>query len=386
MKRCGLYDLAQIFALRLFAPLRLCVNLSSRQDAKSRKDQSLSTTQNYASTSGIASLTAEALCWRIFRVSKEIRESLAEIILQLREQLQFYGDLGLADIGGSSSAEPAPVASFTSTPAPVLAAVSSPSPPPVASPLPRNPLPETAVREKTATPQNPAQEEKPSLLPKKGEGISQTGLFGDLAFEPGTASSRNALPVLSALPVDATLEAIRADIGDCRRCKLHEQRTKIVFGEGNPQAKLMFVGEGPGADEDLTGRPFVGRAGQLLDKIIAAIGLKREDVYIGNVVKCRPPQNRTPERDEVDTCEPFLFRQIALINPKVIVALGSPAFQCLFRTREPISRARGAFRDWNGIKVMPTFHPAYLLRSPDKKREAWEDMKIVRDYLNSISG
>jgi uracil-DNA glycosylase family 4 len=145
----------------------------------------------------------------------------------------------------------------------------------------------------------------------------------------------------------------------------------------------VFVGEGPGADEDASGRPFVGRAGQLLDKIIVAIGLKREEVYIANIVKCRPPGNRTPERDEVETCEPFLLRQLAFIRPDVIVALGSPAFQCLLRTREPITRARGEWREWNGIKVMPTFHPAFLLRSPDKKREVWEDMKKVRDYLNT---
>lgn len=156
-----------------------------------------------------------------------------------------------------------------------------------------------------------------------------------------------------------------------------------MFGEGSPQAKLVFVGEGPGADEDATGRPFVGRAGQLLDKIIEAIGMRREEVYIANIVKCRPPGNRTPERDEVDTCEPFLWRQLAFIRPEVIVALGSPAFQCLVKTREPITQARGQWRDWNGIKLMPTFHPAFLLRSPDKKREVWEDMKKVRDYLNT---
>ena len=225
-------------------------------------------------------------------------------------------------------------------------------------------------------------------MPKKKEPIeapaAQSGLFGDITPEPVASKKPSGLPVLDNYPIDATLEAIRADIGDCTRCKLHEHRTKIVFGEGNPKAELIFVGEGPGADEDVTGRPFVGRAGQLLDKIIAAIGRKREDVYIANVVKCRPPLNRTPEKDETDTCEQFLFRQIKLISPKVIVALGSPAFQCLFRTKETITRARGEFRDWNGIQVMPTFHPAYLLRSPDKKREAWEDMKKVRDYLNSI--
>jgi DNA polymerase len=147
----------------------------------------------------------------------------------------------------------------------------------------------------------------------------------------------------------------------------------------------MFIGEGPGADEDATGRPFVGRAGQLLDKIISAIGMKREEVYIANVVKCRPPGNRTPEREEVSTCEPFLYRQIAVIRPKVIVTLGSPAFQCVLRSRDSVSRVRGEWRELDGIAVMPTFHPAYLLRSPDKKREVWEDMKKVRKYLDEAA-
>ena len=148
-----------------------------------------------------------------------------------------------------------------------------------------------------------------------------------------------------------------------------------------PKCELL---EAPGADEDATGRPFVGRAGQLLDKIIAAIGLKRDECYIANVVKCRPPGNRTPERDETATCEQFLFRQLALIKPQVIVALGSPAFQCLLRTKDTITRSRGEWREWNGIKVMPTFHPAYLLRDPSKKKETWEDLKKVRDYLDGL--
>lgn len=184
---------------------------------------------------------------------------------------------------------------------------------------------------------------------------------------------------------DETLEVIRLDLGDCRRCKLCPTRRNIVFGEGNPKAELMFVGEGPGADEDASGRPFVGRAGQLLTKMIEAMGYKREDVYIANTVKCRPPENRTPEKDELDTCIPFLFRQIAVIRPKVIVALGNPAQQSLLDTKTGITRMRGSFHDYprlTGIKVMPTFHPAYLLRSPDKKREAWEDLKMVRDFLS----
>jgi len=182
-------------------------------------------------------------------------------------------------------------------------------------------------------------------------------------------------------PVDA-LAAVRADIGDCTRCKLHTQgRTQVVFGVGNPQADLMFVGEAPGADEDVQGVPFVGRAGQLLTKIIEAIGMKREDVYIANVIKCRPPQNRNPEPDEVETCEPFLFKQIDIIKPKVVVALGKFGAQTLLRTLEPISKLRGRVFDYRGAKLIPTFHPAYLLRNPSSKREVWEDMKLVRKLL-----
>jgi DNA polymerase len=182
-----------------------------------------------------------------------------------------------------------------------------------------------------------------------------------------------------------TLAAIKADIGDdCRRCKLHTLgRKQIVFGVGNPGADLMFVGEAPGADEDQQGIPFVGRAGQLLTKIIEAIGLTRDDVYIANVIKCRPPQNRNPEQDEVDTCEPFLFRQIDTIKPKVIVALGTFAARTLLRTLDPISRLRGRVYDYRGAKLIPTFHPAYLLRNPSSKREVWEDMKVARGLLQA---
>jgi DNA polymerase len=180
------------------------------------------------------------------------------------------------------------------------------------------------------------------------------------------------------------LATIREDLGDCTRCKLHTLgRRQIVFGVGNPNADLMFVGEAPGADEDIQGEPFVGRAGQLLTKIIEAIELKREDVYIANVIKCRPPQNRNPEQDEVDTCEPFLFRQIDAIKPKVVVALGKFAAQALLRTLDPISRLRGRVYDYRGAKLIPTFHPAYLLRNPSSKREVWEDMKLVKKLLNA---
>ena len=175
----------------------------------------------------------------------------------------------------------------------------------------------------------------------------------------------------------------KAHIGpDCTRCKLHTLgRRNVVFGVGSPTASLMFVGEGPGEDEDRQGEPFVGRAGQLLTKIIEAIGLKREQVYIANVIKCRPPGNRNPEPDEVATCEPFLVEQIAAIRPKVVVALGKFAAQSLLRTNEPITRLRGRVFDFRGASLIPTFHPAYLLRNPPAKREVWEDMKKVRDML-----
>jgi DNA polymerase len=191
----------------------------------------------------------------------------------------------------------------------------------------------------------------------------------------------------------AALRGIREDLGDCTRCKLHEQgRKQIVFGVGNPQAELMFVGEGPGADEDQQGEPFVGRAGQLLNNMIAAMGLKREDVYIANVVKCRPPGNRTPERDECDTCGPFLMRQIAVIRPKVIVALGAVAAKYLLGVNDSMINLRGRFyefmphlpkdapeRDpsWEGAKLAVTYHPAYLLRDPRQKKEAWKDLQMV---------
>ncbi|HVL69208.1 MAG TPA: uracil-DNA glycosylase [Vicinamibacterales bacterium] len=179
-----------------------------------------------------------------------------------------------------------------------------------------------------------------------------------------------------------TLDAIRDDIGDCTRCKLHGLgRRQIVFGVGNPQAELMFVGEGPGADEDVQGIPFVGRAGQLLTKMIEAMGFRREDVYIANVVKCRPPENRNPEPDEIASCEPFLFRQIEAIRPKVIVALGSFAAKTLLRTQDPISRLRGRVYDYHGAKLIPTFHPSFLLRSPNQKKYAWEDLKTALAVL-----
>ncbi len=184
-------------------------------------------------------------------------------------------------------------------------------------------------------------------------------------------------PPAAAAPPPPTLEEVREELGECTRCKLHTGRTQIVFGVGNPHAKLVFVGEAPGADEDAQGEPFVGRAGQLLTKIIQAMGLTREDVYICNIIKCRPPNNRTPETDEILTCSPFLLKQLRAIGPRFVCALGGPAAQTLLQTKEPISRLRGKFYDFHGIPLLPTYHPAFLLRNPHEKKTVWEDMKLL---------
>jgi len=191
----------------------------------------------------------------------------------------------------------------------------------------------------------------------------------------------------------AALKLIREDLGDCTRCKLYKGRTKIVFGVGDPRAELMFVGEGPGADEDAQGEPFVGRAGQLLNNMIKAMGLRREDVYIANIVKCRPPGNRQPERDECETCSPFLMRQIATVKPKAMVALGATAAKNLLAINAPMSELRGRWYDfkpagsdpsWSGARLAVTYHPAFLLRDPRQKGEAWKDLQMVMKYLGIV--
>ena len=178
-----------------------------------------------------------------------------------------------------------------------------------------------------------------------------------------------------------TLDRIREDLGECTRCRLHKQRNKIVFGAGNPRAELVFVGEGPGHDEDVQGLPFVGRAGKLLTQMIEAMGLRRDDVYICNVVKCRPPENRKPEDDEVATCSPYLYRQLEVIGPKAVVCLGATAAQALLKTKESISRYRGQWLDFRGTKLLVTYHPAYLLRNPAAKGDVWKDLQKVMAYL-----
>jgi uracil-DNA glycosylase len=231
-------------------------------------------------------------------------------------------------------------------------------------------------------PQPELREEMPSRKAAAMSRIEEESIFEVLTPKPeqGTADP------------GAALKIIREDLGDCTRCKLHQQgRKQIVFGVGNPRADLMFVGEGPGADEDAQGEPFVGRAGQLLNNMIKAMGLRREEVYIANVVKCRPPGNRTPERDECETCSPFLMRQIAVIQPKVIVALGAVAARNLLAINAPMAELRGRFydfmpsgvrsRDWQGAKLAVTYHPAFLLRDPRQKGEAWKDLQMVMKYL-----
>lgn len=202
----------------------------------------------------------------------------------------------------------------------------------------------------------------------------------EMSCTPSPNSLSNASPSVDHKPPDS-LDSIQNDIENCQRCKLAKTRTNIVFGEGAPSARLMFIGEAPGFDEDKQGKPFVGRAGQLLTKIIQAMGLTREQVFIGNVIKCRPPGNRNPEPDEILACAPFLNRQIAVIQPEFICALGTFAAQTLLHTTIPISKLRGQFHDCNGIQLMPTFHPSYLLRSPEKKRDVWEDIKLLMNAM-----
>src|SRR4030095_6692634 len=223
---------------------------------------------------------------------------------------------------------------------------------------PSQPTPIAAQRKQHANP--------PPLLPA--------------ACEEVPSMSAPSSDLFSAVTLDKVhnLDELRAEIGDCRRCKLCQGRTNIVFGMGNPQAEVMFVGEGPGRDEDLKGEPFVGRAGQLLNDIITkGMKMKREEVYIANVVKCRPPENRNPEPDEIAACQPFLLKQIDIIKPRIIVALGTFAAQTLLQVKTPISRLRGVWHSYHGVKLMPTLHPAYLLRNPNDKRLVWLDIKEV---------
>jgi uracil-DNA glycosylase len=261
---------------------------------------------------------------------------LSELLDHVRAYVEYQGSTGL---------EALPRRQPAATPA---AAPAPPNPPP----LPPAEPPASAYTVSAPRPDPPAP-------------AAAAAASGNLFAAPGVQRT-------------TTLEELRTELGDCQRCKLFRGRTHIVFGVGNPHAQLMFVGEGPGRDEDLKAEPFVGRAGQLLTEIISkGMKMRREDVYIANVIKCRPPENRNPEPDEIAACQPFLLRQIELIRPKVLVALGTFAAQTLLGLRVPISRLRGHWYDYHGIKLMPTLHPAYLLRNPNDKRLVWEDIKMV---------
>ncbi|MBX7098102.1 MAG: uracil-DNA glycosylase [Myxococcaceae bacterium] len=220
-------------------------------------------------------------------------------------------------------------------------------------------------------------------VPAAAPAAQRTPVQAPVAKAAAAAAARPQAPESAEVPV-RTLDEIRLELGDCKRCKLCQGRTQIVFGAGNPKASLVFVGEGPGADEDAQGIPFVGKAGQLLTKMIEAMKFRRDEVYICNVVKCRPPGNRNPEPEEIAACEPFLKAQLASLKPQVIVGLGKFAVQTLLREETAISRLRGQWREYQGIPLMPTFHPAYLLRTPEDKKLVWADLQLVMKRLGKL--
>lgn len=313
-----------------------------------------------------------------------MNEELTKIISELREQVLYLQELGVDSLNadlpeiqvaeGPKSKIQSPKSEYVVLDIPIVQKTEKPT-------TDQRPLTTDSGRlsrlPKLSDISAPVEFKKPiqsiiETMPKKPiEPTPTESLFGDIS---------------QTLPESGeTLADIHAEIGpDCPRCTLCENRTKVVNSTGNQTAQLMFIGEAPGADEDAQGKPFVGRAGQLLNKIIEAIGMKREDVFIGNINRCRPPQNRQPLPPEVAACKPFLLREIAVVRPKVIVVLGNTACQNLLDTKVGITKLRGNFQEYYGVKVMPTFHPAYLLRDPSKKRETWDDMKKVRDYLNSL--
>ncbi|KXK04819.1 MAG: uracil-DNA glycosylase, family 4 [Acidobacteria bacterium OLB17] len=298
---------------------------------------------------------------------------------EVREYLRFFRELGVeyaaADIGALERTTT--VENVIPAPAERQEAVPPPHFKPISFETPAKERPKAGARLAGLPTLGPRPESRKVNAPK-----------GDLTQKMPTQQAATDQSGSGIPTSDETLEQIRADIGpDCSRCKLSTLgRMQVVNSTGNRKAELMFVGEAPGADEDKLGEPFVGRAGQLLTKIIESIGLERKDVFIGNINRCRPPKNRAPESDETAACKPFLLREISVVRPKVIVVLGATAAQNLLETNVPIGKLRGRFHDYYGVKVMPTFHPAYLLRDPSKKRETWEDMKIVRDHLNALKG
>lgn len=329
---------------------------------------------------------------------------LNDLIIDIREQLLYLRELGVTELDAhlSERVRSAPIAAIAAGRPAVQAAARVPSTPALTSVRAEMPNIEIVREKPVVRPEErlrisdlPSLSKRPSAIVTDKKPVNHTSGSPDMPsanITPAkTESSKDLTEQLIANAARATPEShsgesildIRAEIGpDCTRCKLCALgRTKVVNSVGNFDADLMFVGEAPGADEDALGEPFVGRAGQLLTKIIEGIGLTREDVFIGNINRCRPPGNRAPEPDETLICKPFLLREIAIVRPTVIVVLGATAAHNLLETKVPIGKLRGHFHDYQGTKVMPTFHPAYLLRDPHKKREVWEDMKIVRDYL-----
>jgi DNA polymerase len=285
-------------------------------------------------------------------MSSEQNKELQELLKQAREYVNYFRELGAETIDGETAT---PIVSQATIP-PAKALSNEPAP---ARVLPPQTAPTALFAHQAPAPVPPS--------------ASHT-LFGDEAADAPSMPQSN-----------ETLEEIWRDIGECTRCGLCSGRTQVVNTHGNHKARLMFVGEAPGADEDAQGKPFVGRAGQLLTKMIEAMGMKREEVIIGNVNRCRPPGNRQPTLEEAAICRPFLFREIATVRPEVIVVMGNTALRNLLEIKAGISSVRGRFHDYHGIPVMPTFHPAYLLRDPSKKRETWEDLKKVIDRLDESS-
>jgi len=311
--------------------------------------------------------------------AESIADELLSLIRDAKEQTTYFQELGVESLEADSPQCDLMTTEITDHHPSRAAWLGTPEHPSQAAQtlLVQSPsASETVLASTSSSPFNPALKKTESARPPNPAttGLPQDLLFGDFTL-PSETITKSA----------ESFEQIWADLGDCTRCPLHQGRTNIVHTEGNRQARLMFVGEAPGADEDAQARPFVGRAGQLLTKIIEALGFKREEVLIGNVNRCRPPGNRPPTTEEATMCKPFLLREIAAVKPEVIVVLGNTAVKNLLETREGITRLRGQFQNYKGIKIMPTFHPAYLLRDPSKKRETWEDLKKVRDYLDSTA-
>jgi DNA polymerase len=283
---------------------------------------------------------------------------------ELRAWLEFYRELGIEDF---YRREPSSVK--------LQAALDTARPAsPTAAPVPKQMASPALPKKVTATTvHTPPVEPRPAAPPTSPSAVIQPPVSSFSLFEAPAAPRSG----------PETLEQIRQDLGDCRRCKLAPTRKTIVYGEGNPHAEVVFIGEGPGADEDEQGLPFVGRAGKLLNRMMQTAGLKREDVYICNIVKCRPPGNRTPEKDEVDACSPFLYRQIEAIKPRLICCLGAPAVRTVLGIKEGITKIRGQFYDFGSTKALATVHPAYVLRNPREEKILREDFEKIRDFLKS---